>query len=61
MRGRASLASIKNFILEDAISGADAVLLGKIEDDIFNIDIFSPLNTISATAIALSNFFYKNW
>lgn len=62
MKGRAKIASVKNFILEDPTQeGADILLLGKIKDDVYNMDIHSPLNTIEASAIALSSFLYKNW
>ena len=62
MGGRAKIASIKNFILEDpATNGEDVMLLGKIDDHVFNLDLHYPLNPLIGAAIGLSSFLYKNW
>ena len=62
MKGRAKIASVKNFILEDTEKeGADILLLGKIKEEVYNMDLHWPLNTLEASAIALSSFLYKNW
>lgn len=60
MKGRAKLASVKNFMLED-FKGNDALLLGKIDENIYNLDVYYPLTTLQGTAIALSSFAYKGW
>lgn len=55
-RGRVERPSIKNFILEEGINGADVVLFGKVNDNKFNFDISSRISTYIAFALALSSF-----
>lgn len=61
MKGRAKLASVKNFILENSQTGNEALLLGKIGDNIFNLDVYYPFSPFMGTAVAMSSFLYKNW
>ena len=53
--GRAKKASIKNFILE-AFSKEELMMLGKIDEDSFRVDVAHPLNSFIGFGIALSSF-----
>ena len=62
MRGRATIPSVKNFILEDPNRpGEDIVLVGKVKENVFSLDIHHPMSPFIGTAIALSSFLYKCW
>ena len=62
MRGRATIPSVKNFILEDPNRpGEDIVLVGKVKENVFSLDIHHPMNPFMGTAIALSSFLKKYW
>lgn len=53
--GRVNMASIKNFILEDVIAHREAMMFGKLENDIFRIDVSWPLKPFIALGICLAN------
>ncbi len=57
--GRATISSIKNFIMIKANENEDAdarVLFGKFGKQLFNLDIRHPYNLIQGIALALSSF-----
>lgn len=58
--GKMKIPSVKNMILVDAESQKEEVLLlGKIEDHAFNMDVNYPLSPRIALAIANSSFDFK--
>lgn len=62
MKGRAKLPSIKNFILESpSEEGRDIVLLGKMEENEFSLDIHHPISPSIGLTIALTSFVHKSW
>lgn len=57
--GRATVSSIKNFIMVGEGEGEQAepkVLFGKFGKDLFNLDIRFPFNLLQGVALALSSF-----
>lgn len=60
MNRRAKKASIKNFILEDVKHrDHNSLLLGKMADNNFNLDVSSPLTPFLGFSIALTTFISK--
>lgn len=55
--GRVQKPSIKNFILED-IDGdkREVMMLGKLNDDLFRLDVSHPMQPYMALCISLANF-----
>lgn len=57
--GRATVSSIKNFIMvgeRDNENADPKVLFGKFGKDLFNMDIRHPFNLLQGVALALSSF-----
>ena len=53
--GRVQVASIKNFILEDAIAHRESLMMGKVAEDIFRMDVSWPLKPYVGYCIGLAN------
>lgn len=54
--GRVQKASSKNFILEDVIASREVMMIGKLEEDIFRMDVSWPLKPYVAFCVCLANF-----
>lgn len=57
--GRATMASAKNFMLQDMQGGRYKFLYGKVAEDRFTLDHLYPLGAVQAFAIALSASHWK--
>ena len=53
--GRVQMASVKNFILEDAIAHREVLMLGKLADDTFRMDISWPLKPYVGYCVGLAS------
>jgi hypothetical protein len=51
-------ASVKNFIL-GRVEEEDSLIFGKIDDDIFMMEIKEPLSVLQAAAVCISSIHYK--
>ncbi len=54
-KGKAKVASVKNFVLMDPSEQDDVMLFGKECDSVFNLDVKWPLSLLQAFAIAVSS------
>ena len=57
----AKVSSIKNFILEKEGSLIDFIILGKNDEDSFNLEITGPISLLVGFAIALTAFEGKSF
>lgn len=56
---RVSQKSVKNFILEDAKSGREALMFGRGPAELFNLEISAPFNPLLALTIVIPQFASK--
>ena len=54
-KGKAKIPSVKNFVLTDAGEHDDFLLMGKEEEDLFNLEVKWPVSIYQAFAIAISS------
>ena len=57
--GRVTHPSIKNFILEDVVTGQEVLMFGKNGEDIFTLDISEPMTPFIAMALVAPYFASK--
>lgn len=61
-KGRATVSSIKNFMMIGEREGEEAterVLFGKFGKELFNLDVRHPFSLLQAAALAMSSFSRK--
>lgn len=57
--GRVSVASVKNFIMEDPKSGREVLMFGKNEENKFSMDVAHPLTPFVALCLVVPFFATK--
>lgn len=53
-RGRARMSSVKNCVVEE--DGQYALILGKVQEKLYNLDFGQPFSELTAFGFAISNY-----